>query len=448
MILSPLKEFDSKKWLIAPVIFAFAALSPEYIAPVLAVFGLVYTLRQKKSGLNRPAYFIIGYAILIYIGWMIIGLTYTDHLLSGAANIVLWLFLFSGLWICTQWLDSYRKIDVLIYAGCIAGGLCGLIGILQMVLFHCAKDISLMFNPFYRLLDLYIERLINLLPDIIINKFPSTHFHTFAARACGTFSNPLFFATYEIMMMPFAAYCFLNCKKKYRRIIGFFSLIFIIGGVACSYSRGPYLACTLTFAILLSYGGKKSLKMVGTGMGLLAFALVFAGGVFKRLFTLTGEKDVSVSTRELIWAAVADKYGESPVFGFGTGFETVRRILSDTYGIKQPHAHNILLEILLENGVIGVLLFIAACMAFCLCVYKLIFKNSKSRSYAITFLASFAGFFMCGMTDCVFYGFKPLEYMMLILGVTQACFNISFEKDDFKKTSDIFLSLNEKNSRR
>ena len=45
----------------------------------------------------------------------------------------------------------------------------------------------------------------------------------------------------------------------------------------------------------------------------------------------------------------------------------------------------------------------------------------KARDFAITIFVSFAGMMMCGMTDCIFYGLKPLQYMMMIFGLTQAC---------------------------
>ena len=35
-----------------------------------------------------------------------------------------------------------------------------------------------------------------------------------------------------------------------------------------------------------------------------------------------------------------------------------------------------------------------------------------------------AGFVLCGMTDCIFYGLKPLQYMMMDLGLSQAVFTL------------------------
>ena len=59
---------------------------------------------------------------------------------------------------------------------------------------------------------------------------------------------------------------------------------------------------------------------------------------------------------------------------------------------------------------------------------RLLKRGGKAREFGVTLLASVIGFILCGMTDCIFYGLKPLQYLMMILGLTQAAFAIYLKK--------------------
>ena len=410
-----------------------AALLPEYVAPVLTVVCFILVLKNKIASGSDFRLGSIGTSVAVFFLWMIVGVFYSSSLISSLASIGLWLLMFTGYFFFTEVLNSEEKIQKTIYFGGISAGIAGAVGIGQMVLFHygeyIAKGLSRFFNPFWHFLDVGISKLVFLLPDFIESKMARTTFNVFPARACSTFSNPLFFSAIEVVLLPFAAYCFICMKEKKHRIVGLFCFIMSIGGIASSYSRGPYLAAVCVAVLLLFYGGKKALKFALTGVGVLAVFIVFAQGIIKRLLTLLSSKDISVNTRTQIWQAAFEIGKKHPVFGYGTGFDNVRQLLHNDYKIMQPHAHNIFLEIWLENGIFGVILFAAVLLIFALNVLKLLKKGKEQRYYAVTLFASVAGFVLCGMTDCLFYGLKPLQYIMMVFGISQAVFNL-FIKDE------------------
>lgn len=423
-----LKKQTDKLWRFAPAAFLLAGLMPEYVAPFFTAVGFFAVLKKRISEKKKPRFGDLGIAILIFMAWMVVTSFYSSSALTSLASIGLWILMFSGFWFFTETIDSKEKIDGMIFCGGLSSGIAGAIGIGQMLLYHVGDKIfeglSNAFNPFWRFLNLLIEKLVFLLPDFIEANMASKTFHSFDTRACSTFSNPLFFATVEIMLMPFAVYMFLNSESRKRRILGLFCLLLSFGGIAASYSRGPYLFSVMVFAILLLYGGKKTLKLVAVG-GVSAVGLSFvASGVIKRIFTLLSGNDISVNTRKNIWDAVFDMIKQKPVFGYGTGFDNVRQMLHNVYNIKQPHAHNIFLEVWLENGIFGVILLAAVFVVFFINIIRLIKKGKTERELGITLFASMAGFVLCGMTDCIFYGLKPLQYMMMVLGLSQAVFTL------------------------
>jgi len=416
----------NKLWYTAPLTFGAAALLPEYIAPVLTVVCFVLVLKNRISNGIKPRFGAIGTAILAFMGWMVVSSFYSSYAISSLASIGLWVLMMTGFYFTSEVLDSEEKIQKTFFIGGLSAGIAGAIGIGEMLLFHYGnyiiKGLDRFFNPFWHFLDVGISKLVFLLPEFVRANMSRTTFNVFPARACSTFSNPLFFSAFEVMMLPFAAYCFLCMKEKKYRIIGLICFALAAGGVASSYSRGPYLYAAAVGVLLLLYGGKKALKLGGIGVGILAGVSVFASGTVKRILSLLNDKDISVNTRTEIWKAVWQIFKEHPIFGYGTGFNNVRQLLHNNFGIKQPHAHNIFFEIQLENGIPGTILFVALLFIFALNLLKLAKKGKEYRYYAVTLFASVSGFVLCGMTDCLFYGLKPLQYLMMIFGISQAVF--------------------------
>ena len=75
-----------------------------------------------------------------------------------------------------------------------------------------------------------------------------------------------------------------------------------------------------------------------------------------------------------------------------------------------------------------VCLLAAIFVVFVINIIKLIKCGQKQREIGITLLASVSGFLFCGITDCLFYGLKPLQYFMMILGISQAAFALYLHK--------------------
>lgn len=421
------KKNDKLSYL-APATFLLAGLMPEYVAPFFTVIGFILVLKNRISNKKKPTFGDVGICLIVYIAWMAVSSLWSSSIISSLASIGLWSMMFAGYYFFTETVDGEDAIDRIIFCGALSAGIMGCIGVGQMVLYHINEDVSRYFNPFWRFIDFGVEKLVVFLPEFIKSKMGSTTFHSFLTRACGTYSNPLFFATAEIMLFPFAAHVFLCSEDKKKRLIGLISLVASLGGIACSYSRGPYIYAVLVFAILLFHGGKKLVSLLAIGGVSACGILVVFNGTVKRLLTLLSSKDVSVNTRKVLYDAIGDMIADKPVMGYGTGFDNVRQMLHNVYGIKQPHAHNIFLEAWVEHGIVGPILLAAVFVVFALNIIRLCRLGAKQKAYGVTLFASVSGFLLCGMTDCLFYGLKPLQYFMMILALSQVVFTLYLKK--------------------
>ncbi len=422
------KKREKNIALFAPLCLCLAALLPEYVFPVLMAVAYCKTIDFKKQGLS-----LLKPVAVIWLGfsaWQIIGMFYSSSFMSGLSAVALPLFMLLGYPVMKSTLTDEKSIENAVFAGALGGGVSGGIGCVQVLLFHYGELIhpalKTFFNPFWHQLDNAVASFAinHLLPDFAMKYIQRTEFIAIEERMSGTFTNPLMFACFLVMVMPFAAYILFYSEDKKRKIIGLGCFVLIVGGIAASYSRGPYLAAVIAALVLLFYGGKRTLILMGMGGAGLGVIAVVASGVFKRLLTIFNGTDISVNLRGKIWTACFEMLEDHWLFGYGTGVNNIREILHNTYKIKQPHAHNLFLQILLENGIFGLAVFLAFFAVFALMMIKLARKGKKQRGFAISALSSIVGFCMCGMTDYVFYGMKPICYMFMIMGLGAAAYEV------------------------
>lgn len=153
------------------------------------------------------------------------------------------------------------------------------------------------------------------------------------------------------------------------------------GGVAgCSLAllfsqaRSYYLAALPAVLLLLFGKGWKRVAIMA-GAGILAGVLLLALGpepLRKRVFSIADSKNASNTERLYLWRAGADMLKEHPVLGWGPGSYTLASPpFREPYAqfVQHPgrpvgfqtdcHAHNLYLQIALDNGLVGLGLFLA-----------------------------------------------------------------------------------------
>jgi len=151
-------------------------------------------------------------------------------------------------------------------------------------------------------------------------------------------------------------------KKRYwPAIFMMVGLIFV--GQALTGGRAGYIAWAATGFVLCVLKWRKQLILVP--VLLLLLPIVFPSAV-DRMFAGFGETDAAgqatvddyamTSGRLVAWPRVIDKIGESPLIGHGrlgmrrTGVSA--RLMADL-NESFPHPHNVYLETLLDNGILG-----------------------------------------------------------------------------------------------
>lgn len=423
--------------------FLAVPLLPEYIAPLATLLPFCSMLKYYRGTGQKIVLKNQQVLMLIFLCWQFIGIFRSNNAGSSILFSFLWLFMFLGFVFVSNLLDSKEVLDRALFAITLSGGIAGSVGIGQIILFHygpwIAEPLKTMFNPLWGRLDVFLANIaVNyVLPANLVEKLPRQVPFQVVERASSTFTNPIFFACYLVMVLPIAVYCFSRITHGKKKIVSLLCIITIVGGIAGSYSRMPYLAVIVTVFVMLFMGWKYALTIVAASP---VFLWIFPSGVYKRLLSLLDLRDGSIVTRANIWEACAEMLREKWVWGMGPGVGNVRDILISQYGIHQPHAHNLFIQLFLEGGIFGVSVFALIVLWILFDMIVLSLRSKEGRPLAVAIIASLAGLLTCGITDYVLYGPKILQFFMMLLGLALAVKKIYPATPKKHKTNSTTLS--------
>jgi O-antigen ligase len=195
-------------------------------------------------------------------------------------------------------------------------------------------------------------------------------------------------------------------KKKLLLAAGGFVLSF--AGLLLTGKRGPLIFVAFALVIVYLIGNrekitKKTLQLFVIGIALAVIVVIAIGFVpelartFERMEN-AGE-DNSSQERYAMWELAFRLFKKSPVFGIGTyGFRSQFTInLASEFhagdaNFQALNAHNVYLQVLCENGIIGLVIFLVAvgCMLYQSFKLLLIMKNSEWVSSSVYAAAMFS----------------------------------------------------------
>ena len=429
------QESPAWRWLLATV-FLFPIL-PEYISPFLlfAAF-IVFKVQWSREG-KKAKVGTIGKAVIAFMSLALISVLWSNTKLDTLGTAGLWWAVFLILVMIYNLADTKQKIDELLKSAVLSGVVNGIVGTVQVCSYALCKAgyISsklVLPTPIYKDID---KAVYSWLPfDIMTN--------TFDDRASGFFSNPNLLATYLIFVYPLSVYLFLNAKTKKQKILYLAANLFISAGISSTMTRAGcvivLVGWAFMFIVLIKRHGKALLKILLPTLIIIIPSMLARYGVISippNNPAGTGELPHEAATAAaqaakqssanhfVIWESVIDYITENiQVFfaGLGFGCESTGNFLLENYGLDKPHAHNFVLEIWAELGIIGIIAIFAVIVITAVMLFKTKAPSGKRYDlifYIFTSLLMFLGF---GLSDYIFNSPKQIILFMMLIGLTQA----------------------------
>lgn len=437
-----------KSWLWLFLVLFLSPLLPEYIAPFVLTIGYIVFLTQRKKQKKKIKLGFQGKAEMVLLLYMLAASLWSATKLFSAAMAGLFFWMFLAELMIDNLCTSQEKLNSALKYFAWSASALGALGVLQFFSRKLAEVLSIKSiipDPLYRNLDAAVFRI---LPFSVKDGF-------FDDRSSGTFTNPNLYTTILVIALPFILYFLMNAVTKKQRIFYLFSTLAIAGGVASSKSRIALIAILLTLVLSLFCFGRKNAKIT---LSLIVVACAAAVPMILTRFhnalaaidnfTITGVLEVmmggkSSRTHIAIWEGCIDYIFKTPkVFwiGHGGGTENSWNILINNYGINQPHAHCLLLEIWMQYGLIGVLLFLIPMIITVVYMVRLVKDKTLSRKVhvlAYMVICALISYNVTGITDFLFNSPKQVMLLFVLFGFGQALYRIygKAPRDKQKSTS-------------
>jgi O-antigen ligase len=236
-----------------------------------------------------------------------------------------------------------------------------------------------------------------------------------STRPSGTTTDANLFAGYLLLIIPMAIALAVATRRRTTIAAALAATTVYGAALVATLSRSGLLgllAGTVTLVALLP----EKRKRIGVISGALIVASFAAGlvGPFADRLAGTEAQMTTLAGRLPIWGAAFQIFTQHFVFGAGVG-----NFGHAIWDLRLSHAHNLLLNIAAERGILGL-------AAFCLVIAALFqtlarsFRNSRGGMYRILtagLIASFIAFFVHSLVDASYYDYKILLLFWILVGV-------------------------------
>lgn len=190
----------------------------------------------------------------------------------------------------------------------------------------------------------------------------SEMFSSIGRRAVGTLENPNMFGEYLILIIPIAVGMLIGRGEGLRRIPAFFCIGIMGVCLILTWSRGAWLGLIFAALLFLFMWHRRSVWVVLAGIACIPILpMILPASIVSRFTSIGNMTDSSTSYRVYIWRATINMIEDNLTTGIGIGEGAWDRLypLYSYLGVEAaPHSHNLYLQIWLELGVIGLLVFI------------------------------------------------------------------------------------------
>lgn len=226
-----------------------------------------------------------------------------------------------------------------------------------------------------------------------------------------------FISMFFILLLPLLY----DEKKKIYKVFYFLALIIMVFGLLLTFTRGAWISALVGAGVLFFLIPFSSMRnrLITFGLGILILIIpLFSSGFTERLLTTT--VNASDNERFMIWRTAVTIIKEHPVFGAGLNMFKVHfsQINHLPYDTSHIHAHNNILQIWAELGMIGLGLFIFMVVN----MFRIAWSQLKStddtfvQTLGYAFIGCFTTFLVHGLFDFALRMRPSFTFLMLLLG--------------------------------
>ena len=260
-------------------------------------------------------------------------------------------------------------------------------------------------------------------------------FSELAGRVVSFWSNPNVLACYLLVAFFVSFGCLIGRKNKKIKFLSFVAFWLSAVCLVLTWSRGAWVSVALVFVVTLLILSHKSIPWVILMIAAIVAAFFLLPNTFvERVTSIVSFSDSSVLYRINIWKGCAALIRSCFMTGVGVGEVAFAEVYGDfaLSGIESaPHAHNLFLQITIELGIAGLLVFAVLILMLLRSSFSLFRRRSFSHFSSISglmCLAALMALLLNGMTDYIWYNNRIYLLFWLVAGLITAIRRIGMHK--------------------
>lgn len=249
----------------------------------------------------------------------------------------------------------------------------------------------------------------------------TTLFEDIKARVGSTFDNPNVLGEYLVLIIPVAMAMLWGQKGWISRLVTFGLTAIMLVCLIYTYSRGAYIGLMLAFALFAVLRDRRFVILAVIGLILLPFIL--PPSVINRFASIRDLSDTSILYRFSILIGSLKLAGDYWPSGIGLGLEPFK-LIYPKYSLNAAyahHSHNIYIQLLIENGIAGLLMFFAMLVVYYKAMLTDFYKTRDSfiSTFMIAIASGMTGYLAQGMAENIWYNNRVLLtfWVMLAFGM-------------------------------
>ena len=257
-------------------------------------------------------------------------------------------------------------------------------------------------------------------------------FAEIGSRAVSTFDNPNMLATYLVLTSPFIwIYLVRKGTSASGRIIAIIGSAASVGCMVLTWSRGGWLGIIVAAAVFIVANYKYTLKyFLLAALSSPLWINLLPSNVTSRFASIGNVADSSTYYRLYTWKGTLRMLSEHYLGGIGVGesaFAHVYPLYAYVGTEVTAHSHNLFLQITVELGVAGLVLFLIAAFMISQRGFGCIKLNSENKGVACAVSAAIAGLtgaLVHGVVDHIWYNYRVFFMFWVVAAVICAYANV------------------------
>lgn len=405
---------------------AFVVLVLVMIIVNIPEFGVIFTIFTLPylSLFKHPTLIAVGLMTVITVSTILKLLrgkrTYKIDPLDIYVGLFLLLMTLSGAVSLGGWHSVTRALTMLMF-GMIYFVIKSLISE-EAWLKRCLSALMLSSIPvsILAILEFILGKVSNTWQDLAI-------FSELSGRATSLWGNPNILAEFLLVVFFVSLGALLAQKNAWRRLSVLLVLTVNLAALVFTWSRGAWIALFVAFIGVMLLYSHKALPIVIIGLLAFGAAFIFLPDILiSRIESIVTFSDSSTLYRLHIWQGCAAMIRDTFWSGVGVGEEAFRAAYLPyaLSGIENaPHSHNLVLQIVIELGIVGILVFLIMLVAIDRLVFtvfaKCKMKHSVSR-YTLGIYGAFSALLLHGMTEYIWYNLRIYLLFFALIGLLAA----------------------------